>query len=218
MSNIQRAADIERLIQLFMHDLRSPLGVAQGYASLLGGQQLSDEDRSRALRGVSDALTRLSKLSDDVAMLLTHYDADEPLGLVEASLLCERVVLEAERYGIQVVLGDACIDVKVGVGASLDWVSEAIAITLGLTKALPRPGQKAHTTLDVWRDDTVLWFSARQGDAEPDQPADLVAFDPEDIGTVAQMKAHHRIHRVQGRVWRRVGETRASAVTLPLGQ
>jgi signal transduction histidine kinase len=66
------------MIRAFLHDLRSPLGVAQGYAYLLSGDQLTAEDRARALKGVSDALDRMSSLVEDVASWsVVHDEVDQ---------------------------------------------------------------------------------------------------------------------------------------------
>src|SRR5688572_11836619 len=130
MSDLQRAADIERLMHLLMHDLRSPLGVAQGYVSLLNGQALSAEDRVRALRGVTDAIARISALVDDAATLLAPDETEGRWGFVDASLLCERVSAEAGRRGMHIASRDVCDGVKVRVGTSVDRLSEAITIVL----------------------------------------------------------------------------------------
>src|SRR5688572_19604146 len=157
MSDLQRAADIERLMQLLMHDIRSPLGVAQGYVSLLSGQTLSAEDRVRALRGVTDAIARISGLVDDVASLLSPEESGGRWGFVDASMLCERVSAEAARRGMQVVSRDLCDGVKVRVGTSVDRLSEAIAIVLGPTERAQR-GPARPMTLGISRDETELGF------------------------------------------------------------
>src|SRR6188508_1730991 len=120
MSDPRRAADIERLMQLLMHDVRSPIGVAQGYVSLLNGQALSAEDRGRALRGVTDAIARISALVEDVSALLAPEETVERWGFVDASLLCERVSAEAGRRGMHVASRDVCDGVKVRAGTSVD--------------------------------------------------------------------------------------------------
>jgi signal transduction histidine kinase len=71
---MQNEPDLARMIRAFLHDVRSPLGVAQGYAYLLSGDQLTADDRARALKGVSDALDRMSSLVEDVASWPTLHD------------------------------------------------------------------------------------------------------------------------------------------------
>jgi len=214
MSDLQRAADIERLMQLLMHDLRSPLGVAQGYVSLLGGQALAADDRVRALRGVSDAIARIAALMDDVGALLAPDDAESRQGLVEASMLCERVSAEAGRRGMHVASRDVCDGVRVRVGTSVDRLSEAITIVLTPTERARR-GSTTPLLLGISRNETELGFRVGGHSAHP-RPPELVAFDPETIGSVEHLKAHRHISLLQGRVWSEVGETRACGVTLPL--
>lgn len=215
MGDIQRVADIERLMQLLMHDIRSPLGVAQGYVSLLSGQSLPAQDRVRALRGVTDAIARISGLVDDVATLLTPEEAEGRWGFVDASLLCERVSAEAGRRGMHVASRDVCEGVKVRVGISVDRLSEAITVVLSPPERSHR-GPAVPATLAISRNETEMGFRVgRSGAAHPHAP-ELAAFDPASIGSVEHLKAHRQISALQGRVWREVGETRACGVTLPL--
>jgi hypothetical protein len=215
MSDIQRVADIERVMQLLMHDIRSPLGVAQGYVSLLGGQSLSADDRVRALKGVTDAIARMSGLVDDVAALLAPEETEGRWGFVDATMLCERVSLEAQRRGIQVVSRDVCDGVKVRVGTSVDRLSEAITIVLSPPERALRAATNA-LMMGLTRNENELGFRiGRNSSVHPCGP-ELVAFDPATIGSVEHLKAHRQISSLQGRVWREVGETRACGVTLPL--
>jgi signal transduction histidine kinase len=214
MGDIQRGADVERLMQLLMHDIRSPLGVAQGYVSLLSGRTLSTEDRVRALRGVTDAIARISGLVDDVATLLAPEASEGRWGFVDASLLCERVSIEAGRRGIHVASRDVCDGLKVRVGTSVDRLSEAITIVLSPTERAQR-GPARPITLGISRDEQELGLRVgRRGSGHPRAP-ELVAFDPGTIGSVEYLKAHRHISLLEGHVWRVVGETRACGSTLP---
>ena len=217
MADLQRVADIERLMHLLMHDLRSPIGVAQGYVSLLNGQALSSEDRVRALRGVTDAIARISALVDDAATLLAPDETEGSWGFVEATLLCDRVTAEAGRRGMHIASRDVCDGVKVRVGTSVDRLSEAITIVLSPPE-LARLGPTKPITLGISRNDTELGFrTCGRSTVHPRSP-ELVAFDPAAIGTVEHLKAHRHISSLQGHIWREVGETRACGVTLPLSQ
>ena len=217
MSHGQRDIDTERLMQLLMHDIRSPLGVAQGYVSLLGGQTLSADDRVKALRGVTDAIARISGLVDDVASLLAAEETEGRWGFVDATMLCERVSLEAERRGMHVASRDVCDNVKVRVGTSVDRLAEAITTVLcPPERTQRRPAWPL--TLGMTRGDQELGFRIGHNTAVHPSAPELVAFDPATIGSVEHLKAHRQISSLQGRVWREVGETRACGVTLPLSQ
>jgi hypothetical protein len=214
MDGLQRAAEMERLMHLLMHDLRSPLGVARGYVSLLGGSELSAEDRIRALRGVTDAIARMSGIVDDVAALLTPDETEGRQGMFEATLLCDRVTADAERRGIQVTSREACSGVKVRVGTSVDRLAESIGIVLSPSDRARRSAV-GPLSLGISRTETDLRFRLIHG---PDrlQTGELAAVDPETIGTVEQLRAHRHISQLKGQVWREVGETRACSVVLPL--
>ena len=215
MGDLERVADVERLIHLLMHDLRSPLGVAQGYVSLLNGHALSADDRVRALRGVTDAIARISALIDDVATLITPEQLEGRQGFVDASLLCERVTAEAGRRGMHVASRDVCDGLKVRVGTSVDVLSEAITIVLSpperMRRALATP-----ITLGITRSDGELGFRSDPRSSVHPRSPELVEFDPQTIGTVEYLKAYRHISLLNGRVWSEVGETRACGITLPL--
>jgi hypothetical protein len=215
MSDIERMVDMERMMQLFLHDLRSPLGVAQGYLSLLSGQALTPDDRIRALRSVNDAIARISDLVEDVTTLLGEQDPEGLSGVIDASLLCERVALEAGRRGMSVASRDACDTGKVRVGTSVDRLSEAITVMLSPTERARRasPGP---LNLAMSNSGSELGFRiGGLGAAHPCEP-DFVTFDPTAIGSVEHLKAYQHISVLGGRVWREVGETRAYAVTVPI--
>jgi hypothetical protein len=215
MSDLQQANDMERLMQLFLHDLRSPLGVAQGYMSLLAGQALSPEDRLRALRSVTDAIARITGLVDDVTTLMAEEKTESLQGSIAASLLCERVALEAGRRGMNVASRDACDIGKVRVGTSVDRLSEAITIMLSPTERQQRasPGP---LNLAISNSGTELGFRIGEVGATHPRGPELGTFDPSAVGSVEHLKAYRHISLLGGQVWREVGETRACAVTMPL--
>ena len=87
--------DIEQLVALFLHELRTPVSVAQGYLRLLVENRLSDpRDRERALAQSLEALGRIGHLCGAAgdylsppAEALLQYPASE---LVEAlRLACQ---------------------------------------------------------------------------------------------------------------------------------
>ena len=215
MSDTRRAAEMERLLQLLMHDLRSPLGVAQGYVSLLSGQQLSSDDRSRALRGITDAVARISKLVDDVSTLLSQEEAGFGPGIIEASILCERVAADAGRRGVNVVPRTPCGPMKVHVGTSVDSLAEAITVVLSPSERNYR-ATRPPLTLGMSQEAGTLRFLITDGSTGENRAGGLVEFDPESISSVEHLRAHRHISLLQGQVWREVGQTRACGVTLPL--
>jgi hypothetical protein len=215
MSQLQNPVDLERLLQLLLHDVRSPLGVAQGYVSLLSGLTLAADDRVRALNSVTDAISRISRLVDDVTQLMADEPPESLKGFVPASLLCERVAVEAGRRGMHVASRDACDLGKVRVGTSVDRISEAITIILTPSERLRRTAAGPLNLAISNSGDELGFRVAEVGSAHPRDP-EFVTFDQAAIGSVEYLKAYRHISLLDGRVWRQAGESRACAVTLPL--
>ena len=202
-------------MQLFLHDLRSPLGVAQGYVALLGGQALSGDERERALRSVSDAIARIAGLLDDVATLVSTDEPQAALGVVDATLLCERVSADAGRRGMHVASREACDTAKVRVGTSVDRLSDAIIVVLSPSER-QRRASPGPLNLSITNNGTELGFRVgRVGAPHPCSP-EFLPFELEAVSSVQYLKAYRHISQLQGRVWREVGESRACGVTLPL--
>lgn len=64
-------SDVERALDLLIHDLRAPLSVAHGYLRLIKDERLgSIEERDRALAKAMDALGRISGLCTDASAFL----------------------------------------------------------------------------------------------------------------------------------------------------
>jgi signal transduction histidine kinase len=63
--------DAERVLQVLIHDIRTPVGVAQGYVRLIREERLETaEERDRALSRALDALSRIARLCDDASGFL----------------------------------------------------------------------------------------------------------------------------------------------------
>jgi signal transduction histidine kinase len=86
------AAGAERLIHLFVHDLRAPLGVATGYLRLLQDGRLgTDIDQRVALTRTLDALGRIATLCDAMADVGTRPEPGEEPGRLLPEDLVARV-------------------------------------------------------------------------------------------------------------------------------
>lgn len=212
-SVVQDHDQFERFLQIFLHDLRSPLGVAQGYMNLLRGQQLADRDRVRAIQGVSDALDRMATLVVDAGSLMSRDHADGPVGRVPAAMVCQRVMSQATRCGVLTEVDAAAVDVGVRVGHSVDALADAIALILELT---PERSVAAvpELRLRIRVDGRILRFVVAQ--PEPETAGQFVEIDPWAHGKLDYLVAHRRLTSVGGGAWREVGKSRASCVTLPV--
>lgn len=123
------AETIESVLRTLVHDVRSPLGVADGYIRLLlGGKLTAAEDQQRALSAALDALTRISALCD-LATQCVQPPPPAPLPRIPALLLCERV-WNATGQSRPADEPEA-LTATVCVGTSLDRAVDAIVCVLG---------------------------------------------------------------------------------------
>lgn len=69
--------DINNILHVLAHELRTPVGIAHGYVRLLLEERLHQEtDRRRALEQMQKALGRLSDLSHESTALAAWYEQD----------------------------------------------------------------------------------------------------------------------------------------------
>lgn len=205
------AAALLKAFSVLLHDLRTPLGVAHGYARLLREDRLSsDADRARALQGISDALERLTRLSRDAAAFVHADDESRPLAQVAASEVADHLVrtVEAQLDGVtrQRVQSRSCAL------QSLDAVTEAL-LALGASVG---PGA-APPDLHVGDDRAELLVL--MGSAA-DRPRLLegarAPFDPWRPGQALSLaRASHQLARNGCTVWA-LDSHRALAVAIPL--
>ena len=67
--------DVNDILHVLAHELRTPVGIAHGYVRLLLEDRLPrEEDRRRALEQMQKALTRLSDLSHETTALAVWYE------------------------------------------------------------------------------------------------------------------------------------------------
>jgi signal transduction histidine kinase len=83
-----------KALHLLIHDLRAPLGVAQGYLRLLQQDRLeSPDDRAKALTQAMEALGRMGRLCEDAAAYVAEEEdaAEVPVSVVEVGNLVAHV-------------------------------------------------------------------------------------------------------------------------------
>lgn len=203
----------DRFLQIFLHDFRSPLGVAQGYMNLLHGGQLAEADRARAMQGILNALNRMTTLVDHAGeLILPDQGAGAGGGRVAAEEVCHRVMSHATRRGVLTEPAGVSAGVAVRVGQSVDALADAIALLLDL--ALARGPATSASRLQIQIEGRVLRFALTPLETKVSE--ELVAFDPWLHGKIDYLVAHRRLLSVGGGAWCQVGKTRASCVTLPV--
>lgn len=102
------AADLERVLDALLHDLRSPMGVAGGYLRLLReGRLPNPEDSDKAIAKAQDALRTMTALCAEAGEWLKEPPSDTEV-IVTAGELLARIAAHAESAGVtlDVVEGD----------------------------------------------------------------------------------------------------------------
>lgn len=87
------SVEVNDILHVLAHELRTPVGIAHGYVRLLLDERLpSDADRKRALEQMQKALGRLSDLSHETTSLAAWYEQSrDQREFVDARTLIERV-------------------------------------------------------------------------------------------------------------------------------
>src|SRR5687768_1762799 len=91
--------EISEILRVLAHELRTPVGVAQGYVRMLLEDRLADVvDQRRALEQTNRALARVAELSQEESTLAAWFDeSDRPADKhTDAATLFARVASEAE--------------------------------------------------------------------------------------------------------------------------
>lgn len=205
------ATALRKAFEVLLHDLRTPLGVAHGYARLLREERLTtDADRARALQGITDALERLTRLSRDASAFIDTDELTVPLARVPADGLAETL---AAVLGAHLAPADReRLATRVCAIRSVDVVSEAL---LALARSMPDGADAPGLRVDVEGGELhVLLGSAAE------RPRLLegarAPFDPWRAGHALTLaRASHQLRRNGGTVWG-LASHRAIAVALPL--
>ncbi|MCC7009527.1 MAG: hypothetical protein IT184_11995 [Acidobacteria bacterium] len=77
--------DLPATLRLMSHELRSPLGVIQGYLRMLGDGRIEDNMRPRVVAQMQRAAARLAAIGQQ-ASELSHWMSDAPRGNQDVSI------------------------------------------------------------------------------------------------------------------------------------
>jgi signal transduction histidine kinase len=199
---------VQRTLQVLIHDIRTPLGVAQGYLRLLREDRLATPDeRVRAMAQAQEALDRVSQLCNDAASLA---DGGAPAATV--TVPCERFVgrvrQRLEREPVELAAATTlAADAMLAVPADSDALAEAVTRVL-----LTSPGRRTPTrAVAIGATDTELWFTS----GDPPLPLSGETLDPWIEPGFALPLACRAIANAGGRVWSGRDRT-GTGVALPL--
>jgi len=194
------------MMHRLLHDLRTPLGVAQGYLRLIrDGSLKTDADRDRALDQAASALGQVTRMFQEVAGYLDE-EANAGRTPASAAAFAGRVEAVAREHGFDVVQDgvetDAVMDLPFGLSAS------AGAVVRVFESAMRRRPTGTSTLLRVSASDAELQFvaSSEAAQGQPESPAEIKEikktrpFDPWREPGLDVALACERIARASGEI------------------
>jgi light-regulated signal transduction histidine kinase (bacteriophytochrome) len=181
-------------LHVLIHDIRTPVGVAQGYLRLLREDRLTTPDeRLRAITQAQQALERVARLCTDAAAL-----ADTPLRATTVTMPCERFIgrvrQRLEREPVELAPASLAAGAALAVPADSDALADAVTRVL---LASPPDRADRRRSVTIGATDTELWFTSG---ATP-QPLSGEALDPWTGPGFALPLACRAIADAGGRVW-----------------
>lgn len=215
MPEATAAHDLDKLLNLLLHELRTPVGVAQGYLRLLVEARLAEaRDQQRALAQSLEALGRIGNLCTSAGEYLNAVSPSE-LALYPAAELVKMLQVECQGKAFAINVQDAPMPGHV---RSLPPARAAAAITAVLEAAL-RGDPVLAQTVRVGVHGTDLIFTT--GDEAVRErlmaPSGRAAFNPWRGGTGLLVPlALRRFAHTPLRIWTLSGQSGAVAIAIPL--
>ena len=159
--------DADRLLQALLHDIRTPIGVAQGYLRLIQDGHLADAaDQERAISKTLNALGQTARICQDAADFLDASSAASATS-VSAAVFANQVETCARHVGLDVAPRTIGEDAMLRVAGSLDLVCDAI-ITVVASPNVRSGSKRASGTVHMRADSGQLRVAAAATDAVPD--------------------------------------------------
>jgi len=201
--------DAERVLKVLIHDIRTPVGVAQGYLRLIREERLGTaEERDRAFAKTLDALSRISRLCDDASGFLPAGQMP-PFAAVSVLALVSAVEARVRDCGFVIDRSRLESQARVRMRVGTDRLGDAVG-TLLATVCEPRSATPP--TLRIATTAAELELTAART-ADPPSAAPAEEFDGWSVLGLAVPAACYAIADNGGRV-RQAGRT--LSVALPL--
>ena len=156
------AVEINDILHVLAHELRTPVGIAHGYVRLLLDDRLPQEaERRRALEQMQKALGRLSELSHETTALASWYEQDSThIQAVDATALAQRVANADYDFPVTVETSD----VRQGTAVPTTSSGALERALIGIVRATAR--ELRGTTCDVIARTLDSRFEVLAGPAE----------------------------------------------------
>lgn len=204
-------AELDRVLDVLLHDLRSPLSVASGYVRLLRLERLdSFEARDKAWNHTATALTRIAHMCDEaVGFLPSHEGARRPVAVSTLAARVRQRCLEAGLvYEEPAPIEDGPL---LHSSADVDQLAHAVATIAGLQHSPERPVQ-VRLVLDQDHHEVRFHIPLDAATDTTDDTSSDAPFDPWKKPGLATALACHVISLAAGQV--RTG--RDLVITFPL--
>ena len=119
--------DAERVLQILLHDLRTPIGVAQGYLRMLQDGRLSQAaDVERAIAKSLQALGQTARLCQDADVFLETSDGHTRTSVVPAATFATQVESEGRNKGVEVLAGRIPATARLALVGNVAPIGEAV--------------------------------------------------------------------------------------------
>jgi signal transduction histidine kinase len=161
--------DAERVLQILLHDLRTPIGVAQGYLRMMQDGRLTEAaETERAMAKALQALGQTARLCQDASDFLETSNGQKRVALVTAATFATQVESEARNRGVEVQAGRIPAGARLALAGDVGRIGDAVLLVASAA-GLKRP------TLSIEADDAELRFLA--ADEPGASTTDAMPFD-----------------------------------------
>jgi hypothetical protein len=200
--------DAERVLQILLHDLRTPIGVAQGYLRMMhDGRLTGAAETERAIAKALQALGQTARLCQEAGDFLDTSTSQKRAGFVTAASFATQVESEARNRGVEVQPGRIPASARLTIAGDVARIADAVILVTS-TAGSNRP------MLSIQSDDAELRFLAVD---EPNaSTADATPFDGWSRGLPLAV-ACRRIAWSSGRILK-LAKNNGVIVTFPLTQ
>jgi signal transduction histidine kinase len=204
--------DTEHILHVLLHDLRTPLGIAQGYLRLLREQRLTTPDeQARAMSGAGDALGAIARLCADAGALMAARPSWPP-ARVPALTLIDALTERARARAVPVHIHSGDARRALSLVHSIDQTADAVLIALA-----GAPHHHGDISLHIeLTDEELCVLGDRPAGLDEHRLAVPATFDPWRRPGLAIPLACRLITDCGGRLWSVSDAPAFTGIALPL--
>jgi signal transduction histidine kinase len=141
--------DAERVLHALLHDLRTPIGVAQGYLRMIqDGRMAAPEDQERALAKALKALNHTARLCENASDFVGTGSDRASVTRVSAAAFASQVEARARDQGMCVESTTIRPNATLAVRGSVNGVCDAIVMVISSLGGSKRASATMHMRAD----------------------------------------------------------------------